>query len=89
MIPPVRCFTCGAPIPKASWDTYIGMIQPENHDDTLTNPKYETGVRPIGHKVDLPQAQRTPEYITLNYLGIRKMCCRRMYMSSVDIFNKL
>ncbi len=89
MIPPIRCFTCGTPIPKANWDTYIQMIRPENRVDTLTNPKYDTGVRPMGHKTDLPKAQQTPEYIALNYLGIRKMCCRRMYLGSIDIFAQL
>lgn len=86
MIVPIRCFTCGKPIQNTTWNQYLDLISPEKRDSTLS---LKTDIRPFGHKVELEQQDITPEYVALNYLGIRRMCCRRMYLGTIDVFDKL
>ena len=86
MIVPIRCFTCGAPISRTNWNSYVSMISEENRADTLA---LKTDVRPLGQKRELDAEDVTPEYVALNTLGVRKMCCRRMYLGTIDIFAKL
>jgi DNA-directed RNA polymerase I, II, and III subunit RPABC5 len=86
MIVPIRCFTCGRPIDNTKWNQYLELISPENRQTTLS---LETDIRPLGHKNELEEKDVTPEYVALNYLGVRKMCCRRMYLGTIDIFEKL
>ncbi len=88
MIVPIRCFTCGKPIPLDKWHAYLDMINEENRDETIKRLP-ETPIRPFGQKNELEAKDVTPEYVALNLLGIRKMCCRRMYLGTIDIFDKL
>ncbi len=88
MIVPIRCFTCGKPIPLDKWHSYLEMISEEERGTTVTRLG-ETTVRPFGQKRELDEKDITPEYVALNLLGIRKMCCRRMYLGTIDIFEKL
>ena len=81
MIIPVKCFTCG----KVIGDKYrayleqvrkrkIGGNQAVNKVVYLTPDKNADGV-----------VEETPESIVMNELGIRKMCCRRHFLTHVDI----
>jgi DNA-directed RNA polymerase subunit N (RpoN/RPB10) len=88
MIVPVRCFTCGKPISNTTWNEYLKLTCEEERDKTKTRLS-ETKVRPLGHKHELEEKDITPEYVALNLLEIRKMCCRRMYLGTIDIFDKL
>ena len=88
MIVPIRCFTCGKPIPNDKWKTYLDMTNEDNRESTRLRLK-ETTIRPFGQKNELEDKDITPEYVALNILGIRKMCCRRMYLGTIDIFDKL
>ena len=88
MIVPIRCFTCGKPIPNDKWQTYLEMTNEDNRDATRKRLG-ETTIRPFGQKNELEDKDITPEYVALNLLGIRKMCCRRMYLGTIDIFDKL
>jgi hypothetical protein len=60
------------------------MTNSENRDHTRTRLS-ETTVRPLGQKAELEDKDVTPEYVAMNLLGIRKMCCRRMMLSHVDL----
>lgn len=82
MIIPVKCFTCG----KVIGDKYrayleqvrkrkIGGNQAVNKVVYLTPDKNADGV-----------VEETPESIVMNELGIRKMCCRRHFLTHVDIW---
>lgn len=81
MIIPVKCFTCGKVIGD-KYRTYlervrqrkIGGNQEVNKVVYLTPEKNATGI-----------TQETPESIEMNNLGIRKMCCRRHFLTHVDI----
>ncbi len=88
MIVPVRCFTCGKPISNTKWNEYLHLTGEEERNNTKTRLS-ETKVRPLGHKHELEEKDITPEYVALNLIGIRKMCCRRMYLGTIDIFDKL
>ena len=88
MIVPIRCFTCGKPIPNDKWNTYLDLTNESNRDDTRKRLA-ETTIRPFGQRNELEDKDITPEYVALNLLGIRKMCCRRMYLGTIDIFDKL
>ncbi len=88
MIVPIRCFTCGKPIDNEKWHEYLDMISEEKREETIAR-LIETTVRPFGQKNELEDKDVTPEYVALNLLGIRKMCCRRMYLGTIDMFEKL
>ena len=88
MIIPVRCVTCGKPISNTKWNEYLRLTSEDERETTKTRLS-ETECRPLGHKNELDAKDITPEYVALNMLEIRKMCCRRMYLGSIDIFDKL
>jgi DNA-directed RNA polymerase subunit N (RpoN/RPB10) len=92
MIVPIRCFTCGKPIPKAVWDEYI-RITSEKEEGEIEKIKQAhrsaAAARPFGQKKDLEEKDWTLEYMALNILQIQRMCCRRMYLGTIDIFSQL
>lgn len=88
MIVPIRCFTCGKCIPNDTWNSYLNLTNESNREDTRKKLS-QTKIRPLGLKNELEDKDITPEYVALNLLGIRKMCCRRMYIGTIDIFEKL
>ena len=88
MIVPIRCFTCGKPISNTTWNEYLRLTNEEERENTRKRLA-ETKIRPLGHKTELDEKDITAEYVALNMLGIRKMCCRRMYLATVDIFDRL
>lgn len=73
MIIPIKCFTCGTVIAN-KYRYYQAEIRKLKGDKTskvtyLTNAYQE----------------KTVEGITLDNMGITKMCCRRHFMTHVDI----
>jgi DNA-directed RNA polymerase subunit N (RpoN/RPB10) len=88
MIVPIRCFTCGKPISNTTWNEYLRLTNEEERENTR-KLLAQTKVRPLGHKTELEEKDVTAEYVALNILGIRKMCCRRMYLGTIDIFDRL
>lgn len=76
MIIPVRCFTCGKVIGN-KWLTFNQEVRKLKNEEG-TNPdrvEYmtETNIR------------KTHEGIILDRLGLNKMCCRRHFLTHVDI----
>lgn len=73
MIIPIKCFTCGTVIAN-KYRYYQAEVRKLKGDKTskvtyLTNAYQE----------------KTAEGITLDNMGIKKMCCRRHFMTHVDI----
>ena len=92
MIVPIRCFTCGKPITHANWEEYVKMTTNTDEDSvkkTQARHAAPTTARPFGHKADLAAEDTTLEYMALNILNVKRMCCRRMYLGTIDIFDKL
>lgn len=88
MIVPIRCFTCGKPISNTSWNEYLRLTSEELREETKKR-LHETSVRPFGHKAELEEKDITAEYVALNILKLRRMCCRRMYLGTIDLFERL
>ena len=79
MIVPILCFTCGEPIAHL-WKKYITAIQKakgkkENKLDTYQTI-YGTG-------------ETTVEQKFLDDNGITKYCCRRCFLSTIDLCDKI
>ena len=92
MIVPIRCFTCGKPITHASWEQYVSMTTATDAANIAALKQKYQGVttRPFGHKADPADAVEVSlECMALNILNIKRMCCRRMYLGTIDIFDKL
>jgi DNA-directed RNA polymerase I, II, and III subunit RPABC5 len=76
MIIPVKCFTCGEVIA----DKY------EYYKRQVSQMKIEKGID-SNNEVYLTKehTQKSPEGIVLDTLGMNKMCCRRHFLTHVDI----
>ena len=78
MIIPIRCFTCNQVIAHL-WEKYIDKIQLE----------YVSANIPEDNKkrfIDMNELEKkTLEGKILDELEIHKYCCRRMFLSHVDL----
>lgn len=79
MIIPMRCFTCGKPIAH-KWEKYNKIVT-ETHNKTNNIKKTST------NKVT-PDTS-TIEKKTLTELGLNRYCCRRMFLTHIDMTNKI
>jgi len=81
MIIPIKCFTCGMVIA----DKY------RYYQEQVRNKKLAK--RGNGESIDVDKvlyltkefAEKTPEGEVLDELNMRKMCCRRHFLTHVDI----
>jgi DNA-directed RNA polymerase I, II, and III subunit RPABC5 len=76
MIIPVKCFTCGKVIGD-KYRYYLSEVKKMKIEKDMTNDKV----------IYLTQefADKTPEGFVLDNLGFNKMCCRRHFLTHVDI----
>ncbi len=79
MIIPIRCFTCGKLIGHL-WEDYQKRLQEKKNEVLNVN-----GMSYILTNVD----NSTIENDTLNDMGIKRICCRRMLISHVDLCEKI
>jgi DNA-directed RNA polymerase subunit N (RpoN/RPB10) len=78
MIIPIRCFTCNQVIAH-KWETYHNKIQ-ENYlkENVVENQKARfVNIQEIKNK--------TNEGKILDELDVHRYCCRRMFLSHVDM----
>ena len=81
MIIPVKCFTCGMVIAN-KYRYYQEQVR-----------KKKLAKRGNGESIDVDKVlyltqefhDKTPEGEVLDELGMRKMCCRRHFLTHVDI----
>ena len=76
MIIPIKCFTCG----KIIADKYLYYLE------EVRNAKQKKGIDE--NKVEYltkTNAQKAPEGLVMDKLGLTKMCCRRHFLTHVDI----
>ncbi len=76
MIFPIRCFTCGKLISQL-WEPYETRLQEEF--DKITDKDNKPS--------DADKA--TIENKVLEEFNITKYCCKRMFLSHVDLFEKI
>jgi DNA-directed RNA polymerase subunit N (RpoN/RPB10) len=92
MLIPVRCFTCGKVIAD-KWTTYEKDLQA-----VLDGTRQQTVAR-SGH-VNAPPSQSrltcardvlalAPAGQVLDKLGITKICCRRHFLTNVDLLDSM
>jgi DNA-directed RNA polymerase subunit N (RpoN/RPB10) len=76
MIIPIKCFTCGKVIGD-KYRHYLSEVKKLKIDKDMKNDKV----------IYLTQefAEKTPEGEVLDGLGFNKMCCRRHFLTHVDI----
>ena len=81
MIIPIKCFTCGMVLA----DKYRFYVE-EVRKKKLSNKRNNKSVD-IDKVLYLTKEfnEKTPEGEVLDELGMRKMCCRRHFLTHVDI----
>jgi DNA-directed RNA polymerase subunit N (RpoN/RPB10) len=84
MIIPVQCFTCGKQISHL-WEKYLEMLQKDY------NGKESLGKSVIlkADTLEFIKNNKTIEQKSLDELGLKRYCCRRMFISHVDICEKI
>ena len=78
MIIPVRCFTCNKVIGD-KYSTYLSRIQEMQKTNPNSNITIDTNTIENGGIENSYQGN------ILNELNITRYCCRRMFLSQVDI----
>ena len=81
MIIPIKCFTCGTVIAN-KYRYYVEQVR-----------KKKLAKRSNGESIDIDKvlyltqefADKTPEGEVLDELNMTKMCCRRHFLTHVDI----
>lgn len=80
MIIPVRCFSCGKPIAHL-WEKYIERVQ-----EGYKKPNYSL---PTIYKISDTNKVNTVEAKVLDKLCIKRYCCRRMFLTHVEMADKI
>ena len=80
MIIPVRCFTCGKLLGNL-WEKYNEELQ-----KAYNNEVTEKELKRI---VDLQNNEESSEKKILDDMGVRRYCCRRIMLSTVDLVEKI
>lgn len=82
MLFPVRCFSCGKVIGN-SWTKYLELIVEETKKEEESNEKSE----PVLNKsyAELDHKIKTPQSKALDQLQMTRYCCRRHFLTHVDI----
>ena len=77
MIIPVRCFSCGNPWISSRWEMYLEKVKQYRKKEG----------KPENGEMDYLTATtvKRAEGKALDDLGIKKMCCRRMMLTHVDL----
>lgn len=84
MIIPIQCFTCGKQIGHL-WEKYLEKLQEEY--DGKENLKKAVILKT--DVVDLIKNNQSIEDKSLTELGLKRYCCRRMFVTHVDICEKI
>jgi DNA-directed RNA polymerase I, II, and III subunit RPABC5 len=79
MIIPVRCFTCNKVIGD-KWTAYVRLVE-ENDNNSPSNVTF--------NQVILDKIPCTAEFQAMEALNIKRMCCRRHFLTTVDLMEKI
>ena len=80
MIIPVRCFTCGKVLGNL-WEKYNEELQ-KAYNNEVTDKE-------LKRIVDLQNNEESSEKKILDDMGVRRYCCRRIMLSTVDLVEKI
>ncbi len=80
MIIPIRCMNCGKPI-SDKWLFY---------KQQLREAKKAAGMNPeTPYYMDATNVPDTPERKLLEALGLRRACCRKHFLTQIDLMDKI
>ena len=83
MIIPIRCFTCGKVIGN-KWNSYKQKIR-EFKEEADVSGDSTIGVNYIAQDVKI----QTPEARALDFLGLKRYCCRRHLLTHIDLITDI
>ena len=82
MIIPIRCFTCNNIIAHL-WEQYLNEIQKSKIEEASTNPRKT-------RFVNADQLEnKTIEGQIMDKMKLKRYCCRRMFLSCVDLTEQI
>jgi len=82
MIIPIRCFTCNEVIVH-KWEEYINELQKAYLEEDIKNNRKK-------RFIDIKDLENKKiEGQILDKMGFNKYCCRRMFLSHVDLCDKI
>jgi DNA-directed RNA polymerase subunit N (RpoN/RPB10) len=82
MIIPIRCFTCNKVIAHL-WEEYTKALQNQYLEEDIADNKKK-------RFVSLTEVEKkTFEGELLDKLGFKRYCCRRMFLTHVDLCDKI
>lgn len=92
MLIPVCCFSCGACIGHL-WDTYQQLVE-KYRDEVAVGKEYTLPVNKEAKEVFTQRIKNiktlgkpSAEELALIALNIKRMCCRRMFLTQSDTYN--
>ena len=86
MIIPIRCFSCNKPIAHL-WDQYLDDVSKyyaNNVDKKNNNIIIKSNVEDY-----IKNNEESIEKKTLDKLNMKRYCCRRMFLTHVDLCKKI
>lgn len=92
MLIPIKCFSCGKPIAHL-WEEYQNRLQGAIDETDFKNMEYNLRddkkgiVLTAGDFKDFEG--NTPESQVLDDLGVKRYCCRRMFLGTVDVTDRI
>lgn len=92
MLIPIVCFSCGQCIAHL-YKHYLDRVNYyKNNTDELNTKKNEICTRQQLKEADAAMISKyiqdiTPEEAALDDLNIKRMCCRRMFLTQCDTYN--
>jgi DNA-directed RNA polymerase I, II, and III subunit RPABC5 len=77
MIIPIRCMSCGKTIAD-KWRYYQEEVKKRKKDETLERYYFDGNNIPI-----------TPEKEVLDLLNLKRPCCRKHFLTQIDLIDKI
>ena len=84
MIIPVRCFSCGHVIGHL-WESYDKAVNELDVTIDIENPEDKKAIEEAVKQEDKAKIGE----LMLNELGVKRYCCRRMFVSHVELIDDI
>lgn len=85
MLIPIVCFSCGQCIAHL-YQTYLDLVRAYRENPAELNNYRQNAMR-LDDEIISSLPQITPEEAALYDLGVKRMCCRRMFLTQCDTYN--
>jgi DNA-directed RNA polymerase subunit N (RpoN/RPB10) len=85
MIIPIRCFTCGKVLAD-KWELYNNICEKYDKEIEDTSDNVNKDTSDNVNKISSDKKQRGE---ILDSMGIKKICCRRIMLSTVDLIETI